>query len=124
VELLIAALPDNLSSSAFPQGTPLNAFFAWNEARILRDRRYTVALDIHRLLKRTGGEVDICLAHLAGQPMIARASGRRLLVSADRLRAARDYVEAAGRSAPALAARELLEALLASIGVPDLAAHA
>ena len=121
---MTAPLPGSLNSTAFPQGTPLHAFFAWNEARILRDRRYTVALDIHRLLERTGGGVDICLAHLTGQPMIARASGRRLLVSPARLRAAREYVEAAGRSAPALAARELLEALLVSIDVPDLAAHA
>ncbi len=43
-----------LSAAAFPQGAPLQAFFAWNEARRRRDRRYVVARDIDRLIDRLG----------------------------------------------------------------------
>ena len=70
-----------LDASAFPADTPLNAFFAWNEARYLRDRRYVIARDIHRLLQKFEGETEVCLAHLACRPIIRWRFGRRIGVS-------------------------------------------
>ena len=90
---LTTPLPPRLDASAFPVETPLNAFFAWNEARFVRDRRYIIACDIYRLLREFGGDTEICLAHLLGQPVIRRRFGQRFVVSATRLRAARAGIE-------------------------------
>lgn len=113
--------PPRLDARAFPAGTPLNAFFAWNEDRYLRDRRYLIARDIDRLLRNCGGEVQLCLAHLIGRPIILWRFGRRIGISAAEGRAAL----AEGSEGPTLgAARRLVDALLASIGSADIARHA
>jgi ADP-heptose:LPS heptosyltransferase len=117
-------LPPRLDASAFPAATPLNAFFSWNEARYLRDRRYVIARDIHGLLRRFEGETDICLAHLACRPIIRWRLGQRIGVSASSLRAARELVERCRRSPAVAAAHRLVHSLMASIGAADTALHA
>jgi ADP-heptose:LPS heptosyltransferase len=114
-------MPSRLTASDFPQSTPLNAFFAWNEARRARDRRYVVACDIHRLLHQFDGGPEVPVAHLAGCPVILLRRGERVVASRRRLRAARGRL--AG-SAAAAAAHGLVAALTGSIGNPDPAAHA
>jgi hypothetical protein len=89
---LTTPLPTRLDASAFPVATPLNAFFAWNEARYPGDRRYIIARDIYRLLENSAEHRDP-LAHLLGQPVIRRRFGQRVVVSATRLRAARAGIE-------------------------------
>jgi ADP-heptose:LPS heptosyltransferase len=121
---LTISLPPRLDASAFPVATPLNAFFAWNEARLLRDRRHIVARDIHRLLQRFDGEIEICLAHLVNKPVILWRSGRRMVVSATRVRAARSFIEECQGSPAVAAARRLVDSLLASVGTADAAIHA
>jgi ADP-heptose:LPS heptosyltransferase len=117
-------MPPRLDARVFPEATPLRAFFAWNEARHVKDRRYIIACDIHRLLCRFKGELGICLAHLAGQPIFRWRFGLRIAVSKNRLRSAREFVERC-QSSPALAAaRRLVDALLAAIGSNDIARHA
>ena len=120
----ITSLPSRLGASAFPVGTPLNAFFAWNEARIVRDRRYIVARDIHGLLRKLDGDIELCLAHLANRSLIEWRWGQRMLVPADRLRSARTSIERCQGSPVIAAARNLVDSLLASIGADDFAAHA
>ncbi len=71
--------PLSLSADAFPEATPLNVFLAWNEARYAKDRRYRIIRDIHWMLHDFGSE--ICLAHLAGQPIALRRSGGRIVVA-------------------------------------------
>jgi ADP-heptose:LPS heptosyltransferase len=117
-------LPPRLDASAFPAATPLNAFFAWNEARYLRDRRYVIACDIHRLLRKFEGEMDICLAHLTNLPIIRWRFGDRIGVFASRLREARERVEHCSGSPAVAAARRLVHSLKASIGSADVALHA
>jgi ADP-heptose:LPS heptosyltransferase len=121
---VIAGLPPRLGASAFPPGTPLHAFFAWNEARFRRDRRYVVASDVHWLLQRVEGETDICLAHLAWQPLLRRGFGGRRLAAASDLREGREFVREF-RAAPALAAASrLLQSLFAGMGSAGTAVHA
>lgn len=117
-------LPSRLTAGAFPKGTPLNAFFAWNEARVVRDHRYIVARDIHLLLRRFGGDVEICITHLVNWPIIRWRWGRRTVVSAGRLRGARSSVAGSQASPAITAAQKLIDSLVASIGADDLAAHA
>jgi ADP-heptose:LPS heptosyltransferase len=117
-------LPSRLGASVFPAGTPLNAFFAWNEARVIRDRRYIVARDIYRLLGEFDGDIAVCLAHLGGRSIIEWRWGQRVLVPASRLQSARRSVERCQGSPAVAAARNLVESLLASIGTDDFAAHA
>jgi ADP-heptose:LPS heptosyltransferase len=104
--------------------TPLNAFFAWNAARLVRDRRYVIARDIHRLLKKFDGEIEVCLAHLVSRPVIRWRFGQRIGVSANRLPAAHAVAEARLEYSAMAAARRLVDALLASIGTADAALHA
>lgn len=115
-------MPPRLHASAFPEATPLNAFFAWNEARHTRDRRYVVACDIYRLLQRFDSEV--CIAHLINRPVIRWRLGERMVVSAARVGAARGFIERSGMSPAVAAARHVVDSLLAGIGTPELAAHA
>ncbi len=119
-----APLPPRLDASAFPADTPLNAFFAWNEARSLRDRRYVIARDIHRLLKSFEGETEVCLAHLACRPIIRWRFGQRIGLSLTSLRAVRELVEQCRRSPAVAAASRLVYSLMASIGAADPALHA
>jgi ADP-heptose:LPS heptosyltransferase len=116
-------LPPRLDASAFPPATPLNAFFAWNEARYLRDRRYIIACDIHGLL-REFGETDICLAHLACRPIIRWRLGQLIGVAATNLQGVRDLVERCRHSPTVAAAGRLVHSLIASIGAEDAAVHA
>jgi ADP-heptose:LPS heptosyltransferase len=120
----IALLPPRLDASSFPAATPLNAFFAWNEARYLRDRRYYIARDIHRLLQKYEGETEICLAHLACRPTLRWCFGQRIGMSLTGLRAARELVDQCRHSPAVAAARRLVCSLMASIGAADPALHA
>jgi ADP-heptose:LPS heptosyltransferase len=54
-----------LSAAAFPETTPLHAFFAWNEGRLRRDRRYLIARDIDRLTQPLGGEAAVAARQIA-----------------------------------------------------------
>jgi ADP-heptose:LPS heptosyltransferase len=117
-------LPARFDARDFPASTPLNAFFAWNAARYLRDRRYVIACDIYRLLQKFDGEIEAGVAHLTSGPVIRWRLGRRIGVSASRLRTARRSLEAGRHAAAADAARRLVDALLASIGTTDSAMHA
>ena len=114
-------MPSRLTASDFPRSTPLNAFFAWNEARRGRDRRYVVASDTDYLLHRFDGDTEIAAAHLAGCPVIRLRRGDRIVLSRRQLRAACRLLEG---SAAAGAARAFVAALAASIGNPDPAAQA
>jgi ADP-heptose:LPS heptosyltransferase len=83
-----------LRADAFPEGTPLHAFFAWNEMRLLTDRRHRILRRLQRLLDAFG--VERGLVYLAGSaPPPASA-----------------------------AARDLIDALQAAIGAADTALHA
>jgi len=117
-------LPRCLDASVFPPGTPLNAFFAWNEARYFRDRRYVVARDIHRLLQNFAGEIDICLAHLVCRRIIRCRLGQRIVISATGLRAARGLVQQCGGSPAVVAARYLVHSLTSSFGTASADLHA
>src|SRR5215472_15889507 len=122
--LITISLPPRLDAYAFPKATPLRAFFAWNEARHVRDRRYVIACDIHRLLRRFQGEIGVCLAHLAGQSIIRWRAGVRIGVSASRLFAARELIVTCHLAPVVAAARRLVDGLLSSIGANDIARHA
>ena len=117
-------LPTRLDANVFPLGTPLHAFFAWNEVRFKRDRRYVIASDIHWLAQQAEGETDICLAHLAWRPLIRRRSGRRRLVSATELHEAREVVREFRETPVLAAASRLVQSLFAGIGSAELAVHA
>ncbi len=114
--------PPPLRASAFPDATPLNAFFAWNEARRTTDRRYRVACDIHRL--RHGWGSDVCLAHLAGQPLGLRRVGGRILASPEAAADARQLLAEAADAAPVIAAQRVIDALHSAIGSAEIARHA
>ncbi|MGH7029377.1 MAG: glycosyltransferase family 9 protein, partial [Stellaceae bacterium] len=129
-----------LRASAFPDGTPLNAFFAWNEARAFfawnearaffawnkarraTDRRYRVARDLHQL--RQGWGDDVCLAHLTGQPLGLRQVGARIVASAQAAARARQLVAGAAGVSAVIAAQRVVGALQSAIGSPDAARHA
>jgi ADP-heptose:LPS heptosyltransferase len=109
-----------LRSADFPTGTPLNHFFAWNEHRRRRDRRYIVACDLHRLLGALGDSETaraLAMAHLSTVPVIIARRGQRLLIRNDDVAARRD-------GPAAVAARQLVERLIAGIGSADIEAHA
>ncbi|MGH7061655.1 MAG: glycosyltransferase family 9 protein, partial [Stellaceae bacterium] len=113
-------MPPGLSAAAFPADTPLHAFFGWNEARHGRcDRRYIIARDIYHLVRRFDGDIEVPAAHLSVQPVILWRHGNRMVSSAARPRTAREMLETASG-----AARALIDALLASVGNRDPAAHA
>ncbi len=118
------ALPPRLDASAFPATTPLNAFFVWNELRYVRDQRYLIARDIHRLLQRFNGEVEVCVAQLVSRLIVRRRAGRRNGVPATRLPTTTAFAAGCRDSPDLTAARRLVDALLASIGSPDTAMHA
>jgi ADP-heptose:LPS heptosyltransferase len=111
----------------FPAGTPLHAFFAWNEARWKTDRRYKIACDLwslHRRFHANGAGTAVCACHLAIAPVIRWRSRSHMLVSSDRLAAAMaklpDY-----RDTPIFAAaNRLAESVLASIGADEIEKHA
>ena len=115
-------IPAPLDARAFPDASPLHAFFAWNGARRARDRRHIVACDIARLLHGFG--VAVCLAHLAGAPLGLRRRGGRILGSTAAAERAREFVAARSGCAVVAAAQRTIDTLVAAIGVSEPAAHA
>lgn len=114
------------AAACFPAGTPLHAFFAWNEARRVRDRRHVIACDLLDLWARLGGDEEAqaaCVAHLAGRPAVLGRLGGFRLFSAAALRRTRGPPEPADSRA-AVAARGLVAALVASLGSADRNRHA
>ena len=80
--------PQMLRARDFPAGTPLNAFFAWNEARWRRDRRYTIARDLLYLYRRFKADeacFAICVCHLAICPVIRWRFRSQILLSSARV---------------------------------------
>jgi ADP-heptose:LPS heptosyltransferase len=121
-----AADPASLRADDFPAGTPLNAFFAWNEARWRRDRRYTIACDLFSLYRRFGGDeegIPICVSHIAVQPVIRWRWRSHILLSAVGL-AARRKMSPGLYDAAVFAAHRLVTSLLASIGSAEPKIHA
>ena len=111
-----------LSASAFPEATPLNAFLAWNEARHAKDRRYRIICDIHQMLRDLGAEV--CLAHLAGQPLGLRRFGERIVAAPTAATLAQRFLAEAAGSTAVPAAQDVIASLQAAIGSLDLDRHA
>jgi ADP-heptose:LPS heptosyltransferase len=113
-----------LRAADFPPGTPLNAFFLWNEAHRRRDRRYLIAGDIHSLLSALGDSERaraICARHLALRPVILLRLGKRILVSREGLEPGDSRPESGARMA---ASRRLVARLSASIGAAEPTRHA
>jgi ADP-heptose:LPS heptosyltransferase len=112
-----------LPATSFPEGTPLRAFFRWNERRLRPDRRFILAQDIHWLRTRFPGTTGQALAtaHLTIQPafswrgvrQLSRRRVERLLAGPER-----------AHDRPTAAARVVVDRLAASIGASDPAAHA
>src|SRR4029077_15221242 len=122
-----AAEPASLRADNFPAGTPLNAFFAWNEARWRRDRRYTIACDLFSLYRRFGGDeegIPICVSHIAIQPVIRWRFRSHILLSAVGLAARRKMWPGPLDAAVIAAAHRLVASLLASIGSAEPDIHA
>jgi len=117
-------LPHRLDARAFPAATPLNAFFAWNEARYRRDRRYIIACDIYSLLQAFDDETEICVAHLTCRPVMRWRFGRRVFASVSSLSEACDLARKSRGSPAAAAARRLVRSLTDSIGKADTTLHA
>jgi ADP-heptose:LPS heptosyltransferase len=116
-----------LRAKDFPAGTPLHAFFAWNEARRWPDRRYAIACDLYHLYRRFNGDragTAACVFHLAIRPLIRRRSRRLILVSLPG-----DVGAAVGLSdltnrPVVVAAQRVVGTLLAGIGSAESARHA
>jgi ADP-heptose:LPS heptosyltransferase len=122
-----AAQSATLRAHDFPAGTPLNAFFAWNEARWRRDRRYTIACDLFSLYRRFGGDeegIPICVSHIAIQPVIRWRFRSHILLSAVGLAARRKMWPGPLDAAVIAAAHRLIASLLASIGSAEPDIHA
>src|SRR5579863_8145465 len=100
-----------LTAKDFPPGTPLNHFFAWNEAASQPDPRYRLARDPDRVPALPAGtRLAECLAAAIGNPDDAahaavfaafeeldapsRAGPRRILVI--RLSAFGDFIQSLG----------------------------
>jgi ADP-heptose:LPS heptosyltransferase len=121
----ISAQP--LAAGDFPGGTPLNAFFAWNEARQRRDRRYTIACDLlhlYRRFKMHEAGLGVCAVHLAIRPVIRWRFRSRILLSPAGLAAAKNLQHIPCAPPAAASARRIVESLLASIGAAELEKHA
>src|SRR5215469_10749758 len=121
----ISAQP--LAAVDFPGGTPLNAFFAWNEARHRRDRRYTIACDLlhlYRRFKMHEAGLGVCAVHLTIRPVIRWRFRSRILLSPAGLAAAKNLQHIPCAPPAAASARRIVESLLASIGAAELEKHA
>jgi ADP-heptose:LPS heptosyltransferase len=122
-----AAAPAALQAHDFPAGTPLNAFFAWNEARWRQDRRYTIACDLFYLYRRFGGNgagIPICASHIAIRPVIRWRFRSRVLLSTAGLAEAREISPSLGDAPVVASARRVLTSLLASTGSAEPDLHA
>ena len=119
--------PQSLRASDFPTGTPLNAFFAWNEARWRRDRRYTIARDLSYLYRRFKADeacFAICVCHIAIRPVIRWRFRSRILLSSVGLAQAMGRHPSCRDTPVVVSARCLVGSLLASVGAAELEKHA
>jgi ADP-heptose:LPS heptosyltransferase len=117
----------SLRACDFPAGTPLNAFFAWNEARWRRDRRYTIACDLWSLYRRfdaDGVAAAVCACHLAILPVIRWRSPSHIFLSSAALRTARALSPDLRKKPVVAAAERLVGSLLASIAAIGADKHA
>jgi ADP-heptose:LPS heptosyltransferase len=117
----------SLRAFDFPPGTPLHAFFAWNEARWERDRRYTIACDLSYLYRRfngDGGGIDICVSHLARRPVIRWRFRSLVVLSSAGLTTSGQMLHSLRETPVVVAAHRVVESLLASIGAVELNGHA
>ena len=119
--------PQSLCASDFPAGTPLNAFFAWNEARWLRDRRYTIARDLSYLYRRFEADetgLAVCVCHIAVRPVVRWRFRSQILLSSAGLAQAIRMRRGCRDTPVGVSARRLVGSLLASIGATELEKHA
>jgi ADP-heptose:LPS heptosyltransferase len=119
--------PQPLRAGDFPAGTPLNAFFAWNESRWRQDRRYTIARDLSSLYRRFNADdtgLAVCVSHIAIRPVIRWRFLSQIMLSRSALAAAIGMGRTGCDTAVAASARRLIQSLLASIGAVDLEKHA
>jgi ADP-heptose:LPS heptosyltransferase len=119
--------PQPLCASDFPAGTPLNAFFAWNESRWRQDRRCTIARDLSSLYRRFSADdtgFAVCVSHIAIRPVIRWRFLSQILLSPSALAAAIGMERTGCDTAVVASARRLIQSLLASIGAIDLEKHA
>src|SRR5215469_4671844 len=117
----------SLRARDFPAGTPLHAFFGWNEARRTKDRRYTIARDLYHLHQRfhsEGAGAVVSISHLAIRPVVRRRFGSKLLISPAGLATARRMRSGFPDAPAVVAAQQLVERLLASIGASEVEKHA
>jgi ADP-heptose:LPS heptosyltransferase len=119
--------PQSLRARDFPAGTPLNAFFAWNEARWRRDRRYTIARDLSYIYRRFKAD-EVCLAacvcHIAICPVIRWRFRSQILLSSAGLAQATETRRGCNDTPVVVSARRLVRSLLASIGAAEQEKHA
>ncbi len=123
--IALVARPVPLRAHDFPAGTPLNAFFAWNEARWRRDRRYTIACDLCYLYRRFGEDdesVRICVSHVAVRPVLRWRFRRLVSLLSGEVATARQTSPDLRDAPSAASAHRLVTSLLASIGSakPDI----
>jgi ADP-heptose:LPS heptosyltransferase len=119
--------PQPLRAGDFPAGTPLNAFFAWNESRWRQDRRYTIARDLSSLYRRFNADdtgLAVCVCHIAIRPVIRWRFLSQIMLSRSALAAAIGMGRTGFDTTVAASARRLIQSLLASIGAVDLEKHA
>ena len=122
-----AILRPPLGADDFPAGTPLNAFFAWNEARWKRDHRYTIAGDLSYLYRRfkpaeTG--LTVCVSHVAIRPVIRWRFRSWILLSSAGLATAIGMRHNSCQTPAVASAHRVVGSLLASIGAVELEKHA
>ena len=123
----LGAWPRSLRARDFPVGTPLHAFFSWNEARWKKDRRYTIARDLYHLYRRfhaNGTGIVICVSHLAIHPIIRWRFRSRVFVSSAGLSIAKCESPEFWDTPVVARARRLVESLMASMGATDFEKHA
>src|SRR6516162_10501756 len=122
-----AILRRPLGAGDFPSGTPLNAFFAWNEARRRRDRRYTIACDLSFLYRRSETDetgLTVCVSHIAVHPVIRWRFRSWLLLSSAGLATASGMRRNSCDTPAVAAAHRVVESLLAASGAVELEKHA
>jgi ADP-heptose:LPS heptosyltransferase len=116
-----------LRASDFPSGTPLNAFFAWNEARQRRDRRYTIACDLWSLYQQFNADeiaAAVCVGHLAIRPVIRWRFLSYIFLSSAALGKAGTLSQDSRKPPVVAAADRLVQSLLASIAATEADKHA
>ena len=117
----------SLCARDFPAGTPLYAFFRWNETRWRQDRRYTIARDLYCLYRRfnaDGSGARVCTSHLAIRPVIRWRFRSRMLISSSGLASAMATMSGSRDTPAVVSAHRVVESLMASIGTTELERHA